>query len=104
MSPKNRILFNFRHQKISQQFIPGGGSLTDVGVQSDYSVRKGLDVSFSVQYERWLIPAIQPQSSQSVTSSLTFRFRPQKSIYPGVRTNSVSSDEPSRGEEAVGQP
>jgi len=104
MSPKNRILFNFRHQKVSQQFIPGGGSLTDVGVQSDYSVRKGLDVSFSVQYERWLIPAIQPQSSQSVTSSLTFRFRPQKSIYPGVRTNSVSSDEPSRGEEAVGQP
>ena len=103
LSPKNRILFNFRHQKVSQQFIPGGGSLTDVGVQADYSVRKALDVSVSVQFERWLIPAIQPQASQNVTSSITLKFRPQKSIYP-VRPNYMSSDDSPRSEETVGRP
>jgi membrane-associated phospholipid phosphatase len=80
LTPKNRIQLNFRHQKVSQQFIPGGGSLTDVGVQGDYALRKTLDLSLSVQYERWLIPAIQPQTSRNVTTSLTLRFEPGRSI------------------------
>jgi membrane-associated phospholipid phosphatase len=77
-SPRNRLQFFFRHQKVSQEFIPGGGSLTDVGVQTDYSLRPDLSFSVSVQHERWLFPAIQPNISRNVTAAVQILFEPHK--------------------------
>jgi hypothetical protein len=77
-SPKNRIQLNFRHEKISQEYVPGGGSLTDVGVLSDYWVRSDLGLSASVQYERWLIPAIQANESRNVAFTLGVLLQPQR--------------------------
>ena len=79
-SPRNRLQFNFRHQKVSQEFIPGGGSLTDVGVRSDYSLRPDLSLSVSVQRERWLFPAIQPSVSRNLTAAIQILFEPHKSF------------------------
>jgi hypothetical protein len=75
---RNRLQFNFRHQKVSQRFMPGGGSLTDVGVRGDYWVRPNLSLSASVQYERWLFPAIQPNASTNVSATVELLFQPQK--------------------------
>src|SRR5439155_1253708 len=58
-SARNRLQFNYRHQKVSQQFIPGGGTLTDVGVRNDYWLRPNFGLSTWAQYERWLFPVIQ---------------------------------------------
>jgi hypothetical protein len=77
-SPRNRLQFYFRHQKVSQQFIPGGGSLTDAGVRTDYSLRSNLSLSVSVQHERWLFPVIQPNATHNVTASVGIVFEPQK--------------------------
>jgi hypothetical protein len=77
-SPRNRLQLNFRHQKVSQEFIPGGGSLTDVGVRNDYSLRSDLSLSVSVQYERWLFPAIQPNVSRNMTAAAQLLFEPHK--------------------------
>ncbi len=77
-SPRNRLQFNFRHQKVSQEFIPGGGTLTDFGVRSDYSVRSDLSLSVSVQHERWLFPSIQPNVSRNVAASIQILFEPHK--------------------------
>src|SRR6266480_1773719 len=77
-SPRNRLQFYFRHQKVSQEFIPGGGSLTDAGVRTDYSLRSNLSISFSAQYERWLFPVIQPNAARNVTASVGISFEPQK--------------------------
>jgi hypothetical protein len=77
-SPRNRLQLNFRHQKVSQEFIPGGGSLTDFGVRSDFSVRPDLSLSVSVQHERWLFPVIQPNISRNVTASVQILFEPHK--------------------------
>ena len=77
-SSRNRLQFNFRHEKISQQFLPAGGSLTDVGVRGDYWLRSNLSLSGSVQYERWLIPVIQPNESRNVTTEVQILFQPQK--------------------------
>jgi hypothetical protein len=77
-SPRNRLRLNFRHQKVSQEFIPGGGSLTDFGVGSDFSVRPDLSLSVSVQHERWLFPVIQPNVSRNVTASVQILFEPHK--------------------------
>jgi hypothetical protein len=77
-TPKNRIQVNFRHEKVSAQFLPGGGSLTDVGARGDIWLHNGVDMSASVQYERWLIPAIQPTVSRNVAVSVGVLFEPQK--------------------------
>jgi hypothetical protein len=77
-SPRNRLQFYFRHQKVSQEFLPGGGSLTDAGARTDYSLRSNLSFSVSVQHERWLFPAIQPNAARNVTASIGILFEPQK--------------------------
>jgi Capsule assembly protein Wzi len=77
-SPKNRIQLNYRHQKVSQQFIPGGGTLTDVGARGDYWMRSYLSLSASVQYEQWLFPVIQSNHSTNVSSTVEILFQPHK--------------------------
>jgi len=77
-TPRNRLQFFFRHQKVSQEFIPGGGSLTDVGVNTEYSLRPNLSLSVSVQHERWLFPVIQPNEARNVTAAVGISFEPHK--------------------------
>ncbi len=89
-SPRNRLQFNFRHQKVSQQFVPGGGSLTDAGVRTDFSLRPNLSLSFSAQYERWLFPVIQASEVRNVTTSAGIVFEPQKIFRPS-KTDSASA-------------
>src|SRR5882672_1298893 len=75
---RDRVQLNFRHQKVSQEFIPGGGTLTDVGVRWDYQVRPNLGLSATVQHERWLFPVIQPGAQKNVAASVQILFQPQK--------------------------
>jgi hypothetical protein len=74
---RNRVQMNFRHEKISQQFIPGGGTLSDFGISSDIQVRPDVALSMRVQYERWFIPVISPTPSDNVTTSLQIVFSPE---------------------------
>jgi len=80
LSPRTRFQLSFRHQKVSQQFIPGGGSLTDFGARTDFTLGKSIAVSFSLQHERWLFPIIQPGVSRNVTAGMGFIFSPQTSL------------------------
>ena len=75
---RNRLQFNFRHQKVSQVFIPGGGTLTDVGVRGDYWLRSNLSFTASVQYERWLFPVIQPSATTNTSATVEILFQPQR--------------------------
>ena len=75
---RNRLQFNYRHQKVSQGFIPRGGTVTDVGVKGDYWFRPNFGISASVQYERWLFPVIQPGQQTDVSATVEFLFQPQK--------------------------
>jgi capsule assembly protein Wzi/PAP2 superfamily protein len=77
-SPKNKLQLHFRHQKVSRQFIPDGGSLTDIGVSTDIWVRSKFGVSAWVQHERWLFPVIQPNASRNVTAAVQILFEPRK--------------------------
>ena len=75
---RDRLQFNFRQEKIGAKFLPGGGSLTDIGVRGDYWVHASLGLSVSVQHERWLIPVIQPNAERDVAASVEIMFAPQK--------------------------
>ena len=78
LNPKNKVQFNFRHQKVSQQYIPGGGTLADLGVSADYWVRANLGISAKVQYERWLFPVTQPNQSKNVAATVELLFAPKQ--------------------------
>jgi hypothetical protein len=81
---RNRLQFNFRHEKVSQEFIPNGGTLTDFGVRGDCWVRPAVSLSASVQYERWLFPVIQPGPERNVAAFAEIRFEPQKVLRPSL--------------------
>lgn len=91
-TPRNRVQFYFRHQKVSQQFIPGGGSLTDVGVRGDYTLRSNLSLSISLQHERWLFPVIQANPVNNASASVGIVFEPGKILRTGQSNRAVSSD------------
>jgi hypothetical protein len=76
LSAKSKLQLNFRHQKVSSEFIPLGGSLTDIGASVDLWMHSNLDVSGMVQFERWLFPAIQPNAARNVTAALQISVEP----------------------------
>jgi hypothetical protein len=76
-SPRTRFQLNFRHQKVSQQFVPGGGTLTDIGARTDFSLGKNTHFTVSVQHERWLFPIIQPGVARNVSATVGITFSPQ---------------------------
>lgn len=77
-TPRNKLQFGFRHQKVSQQFIANGGTLTDANVRAEFWPRSSLGLSAWVQYERWLFPVILPNVSRNVTAALEIRLEPHK--------------------------
>ena len=91
LSARNRVQVNFRHQKVSQQFVPGGGTLTDVGVRADYWPTPSLGVTSSVQYERWLFPIIQPGAQRDVSASIGIQIQPQKIFRPSFHREDPST-------------
>ena len=90
-SARNRLQLNFRHQKISQQFIPGGGSLTDVGVRGDFWLRPNLNFSVSVQHERWLFPVIQTNAERNVGATVQIVFQPQNLFQRSVTNENTAN-------------
>jgi membrane-associated phospholipid phosphatase len=75
---RSRVQVNFRHEKVSQVFVPSGGTVTDFGARGDYSFRHNLSFSAAVQYERWLFPVIQPGPERNVSATIEIKFEPQK--------------------------
>jgi membrane-associated phospholipid phosphatase len=76
-SPRNKLQFGYRHQKVSQAFIPNGGTLTDASVRAEFWPRSSFSVSASVQYEEWTFPVIASTQQSNVTSSIQLSFWPK---------------------------
>jgi membrane-associated phospholipid phosphatase len=77
-TPKNRIQANYRHQKVSQELIPGGGTLTDAGVQADVWTSSDLSFSTRLQYETWNFPVIRTGQQSDISASLQVTFWPSR--------------------------
>jgi membrane-associated phospholipid phosphatase len=74
----NKLQFGFRHQKDSNEFVPGGGSLTDANVRAEFWPNSTVGFSFSAQYERWVFPVIQPNASTNVAAAIGIVFQPKR--------------------------
>jgi membrane-associated phospholipid phosphatase len=77
-SARSKLQLNSRHQKVSSEFIPLGGSFTQIGASMDLWVHSNLHLSTSIEYERWLFPAIQPNPERNVTVALQLSLQPNR--------------------------
>jgi hypothetical protein len=76
-TPRNYLQVNFRHQKVSQQFVPGGGTLADIGMRSEFWCRPTLSFSATVQYEQWTFPVIASGAHSNVVTSFQVSYHPK---------------------------
>jgi hypothetical protein len=76
-TPRNKLQFEFRHLKVSHEFIPNGGTLADASVLADFWVRSSFSLSAKVQYEAWTFPVIAATRQTDVSSSLQLSFWPK---------------------------
>ena len=76
-SPQNSVQLGYRHAKVAANFIPGGETLNDGSVTMNWWVRRDLNLSGFVQYEKWRAPILAPGSQTNWTSSFEIAFRPR---------------------------
>jgi len=76
-TPKNRLQLYFRHFKVSQQFLPGGGTLADFGVHGDLWTGPRFGFSANAQFETWTMPSIRPGQQTVFSSSLQVTYQPK---------------------------
>ncbi|MGO8797267.1 MAG: capsule assembly Wzi family protein [Candidatus Sulfotelmatobacter sp.] len=87
-TPKNKLQFGFRHQKVSQEFVPDGGTLTDVNARAEFWPRASVGLSAWVQSERWLFPVIQTGATRNETAAVEILIEPKKLLrYSRLGTN-----------------
>lgn len=77
LTPRNKIQFSYRHQKVSGQYLPQGGTLNDGGVKADFWLGRTMMLSGSVQYEKWNYPLLESLPRSNVTTSLELSFWPR---------------------------
>jgi hypothetical protein len=82
LSPRNKLQFGFRHQKVSNQLVSyqgtlGGGTLADANVRAEFWPSSTFSLAASVQYEMWNFPVIAINRQSNVTSTVQLSFWPK---------------------------
>ena len=75
-SAKDKITVGFRQTKTGGNFLPGGGTQTDVSLSSQWELRPNLIGSAFVQYERYKIPALA-NGRRDVTAGIQLTYYPK---------------------------
>ena len=75
-TPRNKLQFEFRHLKVSREFV-NGGTEGDASVRGDFWVRTSFSLSAAVQYEAWTFPVVATTRQSNVSSSLQLSFWPK---------------------------
>jgi hypothetical protein len=75
-TPRTQLNVSYRDVKISRFMLPGGGTQNDGTIRLLWQLKEEWSVEAMAQYERWLIPALQPSAQTDVATSLQVTFRP----------------------------
>jgi hypothetical protein len=72
-SPRKTMALLYRQKKTGSNFLPGGGTQTDVSAAFDFAIRPEWQATFVAQYERYFIPILAgPRNDLSAQWQLTF--------------------------------
>ncbi|HEY4904187.1 MAG TPA: capsule assembly Wzi family protein [Candidatus Sulfotelmatobacter sp.] len=83
-TPQNKLEFSYRHQKVSQQFLSGGGTVADASVKADFRLKSIFGISASVQYEAWTFPVLAFGRQNNVTTMIQLSLWPKSKRRPGA--------------------
>lgn len=75
-SPRSKLQFSYRHQKVDNYALAGGGTINDGGVQMNFQLRPNISLSGLVQYEKWNYPILANGPQSNVTTSIGIAFVP----------------------------
>lgn len=74
---RSKLQFDYRHQKVSREFVPSGGTITDAGVNADIWTGSKLSVTGAFQYEKWSFPVLATSPQSDLTTAIQVTFWPR---------------------------
>jgi hypothetical protein len=77
INPRNSLQFGYRHAKVDSNFIPGGETFNDGSAKVTWQIRPDLNLSTSVQYEKWSAPILAAGPQTNWTSAVQIQFTPR---------------------------
>jgi len=76
ISPLSSIQFSYRGVKISKDYIPFGTTQNVATLAGIFRVKKQWEVKSSLQYEKWLVPLLNPNRQTDVAASVQLTWFP----------------------------
>jgi hypothetical protein len=76
--PQRTLQFTYRNAKVSPDFVPGGGTQHNGGVNAAFQLGKNVKLAGSVHYERWNFPLLSPREQSDWISAIQVTFFPSK--------------------------
>jgi hypothetical protein len=77
ISPRNTLRFEYKHNAVSAEFIPGGGAWQDYSIHNDLYSKTGLYVKSAVQYENISsYPVLFSGPQRNVAATVEVGFMP----------------------------
>jgi hypothetical protein len=78
LNPFSAIQVSYRHGKISNLFIPGGGTQNDFSVGARLRMRKDWELLTNFQYEDWSVPVLAPGRKSDFWSLIQLTYWPRE--------------------------
>jgi hypothetical protein len=79
-SPRTRLIFGYRQNRIGAAFLPGGGTQTDGFFEAQVRIKPDWAASWSTQFERYNIPLLGGTRSD-VTASVEVTYTPRWRLF-----------------------
>ena len=75
---RSNIQFGYRQAKVAKDFVPNGETINDGSVAVNWWPRSFVNLSGSVQYEKWLAPLLARGPQTNWTSTFEISFWPKE--------------------------
>lgn len=77
ISPRDTVRVSYRYAGVHGNFIPQGGTLSQVSGEARYLLGSIMDVRARLQYERWNYPVLARQRQSNVAASIQLTYWPR---------------------------
>jgi membrane-associated phospholipid phosphatase len=82
-SPRNKLQFGYRRQWVDKVLLEGG-NLNDISTSVDWLFKHDIQLTSTIQYERWNFPLLNPGPVRNVSASLQLMFWPTHGTSSGT--------------------
>jgi hypothetical protein len=77
LSPREQLQFQYRDAKLDQALWRAGGTQTDFSIKIIKRLKNDVELNGFFQYERYLIPILEPNPQHNFSSSLQIKWLPK---------------------------